>query len=173
MSVSPLLKASSSLSVAWKLYRATDSIPVSPSPAAGCRAGAGCFLLPLQLGTIFLCFESLFVLLKLRLKLPPTGEKQEAEICHRAGGCGSWPSPTSDPGGQVPPLGCLQVAPGIGLPPWTHVTDDKTVVSKGEHRAAVLSTQVLCPMVPATPTTSPICPQHFLNSDASQDSCCP
>lgn len=83
--MSPLLKASSSLSVAWKLYRATDSISLSLSPSSWAESRAGSFLLPLQSRTVFLCFENVFVLLMLGLKLPPTGEKQEAEICYRAG----------------------------------------------------------------------------------------
>lgn len=57
LSVSPLLKASSSLSVAWKLYRATDSILLPLGFSRG--PGSYSFLLP-AVEDHFLCFEYLF-----------------------------------------------------------------------------------------------------------------
>ena len=115
LSVSPLLKASSSLSVAWKLYRATDSMPPSPSPGSWAASRAGSFLLPLQSRTSFLCFESVFVLLKLRLRLPLT-EKQEAEMS-QTGGVSHGPLSDSRASPSIP---------GSGPPSCTHLTDDKT-----------------------------------------------
>lgn len=132
LSVSPLLKASSSLSVAWKLYRATDSILLPRVPSSWALSGRQ---LPASsaVRTVFLCFEGGFVLLKLRLNSPDR-EKQEAKLC-RPGG---W-----DLGhrAQAQPWGSLWAAWGVGLSPCTHVTEDKIEVSSREYCTATLPAQ--------------------------------
>lgn len=62
------------------VYRATDSMPPSPSPGSRALSRASSFLLPLQSRTVFLCFESVFVLLKLRPRLPLTGETGSRDV---------------------------------------------------------------------------------------------
>lgn len=146
----PLLKPSSSLSVAWKLYRATDSIP-SQAPAAGLLAGPAASLLPPQLRTSFLCFESVFVLFEAETETSLT-EKQEADVPDRR--CEPQ-APSSDLWASPP------AALGVGPPSCTHLLQ---MIKPSLHSSKDVEL-----VVAATPTHLIIHPPQFLNSDAPCD----